>query len=180
MMATSRVLEARSLMELIEEARELRAELDRAHQALSDLATGDADPPCLFAEAGRDGPACDPASPCNACLAAGRVDVLTRQRDEARATAAQLRVALEMVRDADDDRRAEGLATLPAPARQKIDDALARARESEKPADETTIRSCRICGCSDQWGCDGGCSWVGEDLCRGCAPEASAGEGGPR
>lgn len=163
MMATSRVLEARSLMELIEEARELRAELDRAHQALSDLATG-----------------CDPASPCNACLAAGRVDVLTRQRDEARATAAQLRVALEMVRDADDDRRAEGLATLPAPARQKIDDALARARESEKPADETTIRSCRICGCSDQWGCDGGCSWVGEDLCRGCAPEASAGEGGPR
>ena len=30
-------------------------------------------------------------------------------------------------------------------------------------------RECRECGCTDEWGCDEGCSWVGEqDLCTAC------------
>jgi ParB/RepB/Spo0J family partition protein len=29
-------------------------------------------------------------------------------------------------------------------------------------------RSCRVCGCTDQWGCEAGCWWVEEDLCSEC------------
>jgi hypothetical protein len=29
-------------------------------------------------------------------------------------------------------------------------------------------RRCRQCGCSDERGCRGGCSWVEYDLCSGC------------
>ena len=28
---------------------------------------------------------------------------------------------------------------------------------------------CRVCGCTDLLGCEGGCSWVEEDLCSTCA-----------
>lgn len=31
---------------------------------------------------------------------------------------------------------------------------------------------CRKCGCDDDRACDGGCSWVEEDLCSSCAEEA--------
>ncbi len=45
------------------------------------------------------------------------------------ATAApELLEALEMVRDADDDCRLDGLPTIPEPARAKIDAAISRAR----------------------------------------------------
>ena len=27
---------------------------------------------------------------------------------------------------------------------------------------------CRVCGCTDEYGCDGGCSWVEENLCSAC------------
>ncbi len=29
-------------------------------------------------------------------------------------------------------------------------------------------RVCRVCGCTDDMGCEGGCSWVEEDLCSNC------------
>jgi hypothetical protein len=28
---------------------------------------------------------------------------------------------------------------------------------------------CRECGCSDEAPCDGGCSWVEDDLCSACS-----------
>ena len=30
-------------------------------------------------------------------------------------------------------------------------------------------RKCRICGCTDEHGCVGGCYWIEEDLCSKCA-----------
>ena len=30
-------------------------------------------------------------------------------------------------------------------------------------------RFCRVCGCTDRYGCDGGCAWAAEDLCSCCA-----------
>lgn len=35
-------------------------------------------------------------------------------------------------------------------------------------------RFCRTCGCTDVYGCDGGCSWVDEDLCSLCAEAAAS------
>jgi hypothetical protein len=32
------------------------------------------------------------------------------------------------------------------------------------------IRQCRACGCTDEYACEGGCSWAQEDLCSNCAP----------
>lgn len=32
----------------------------------------------------------------------------------------------------------------------------------------TGARTCRVCGCSDAWGCDGGCWWTRPDLCSSC------------
>lgn len=32
-------------------------------------------------------------------------------------------------------------------------------------------RRCRICGCTDDRACPGGCYWVEEDLCSKCAEE---------
>jgi hypothetical protein len=32
-------------------------------------------------------------------------------------------------------------------------------------------RTCRVCGCTDERACPGGCSWVEEDLCSACAGE---------
>ena len=31
-------------------------------------------------------------------------------------------------------------------------------------------RSCRTCGCTDQWACEGGCEWINADLCSTCDP----------
>jgi len=28
---------------------------------------------------------------------------------------------------------------------------------------------CRVCGCTDEWACPGGCHWVEPDLCSACA-----------
>lgn len=30
------------------------------------------------------------------------------------------------------------------------------------------VRSCRVCGCTDEIACPGGCSWVSADLCSSC------------
>lgn len=35
-----------------------------------------------------------------------------------------------------------------------------------------TERVCRVCGCTYENACPGGCSWVEEDLCSACAEEA--------
>jgi hypothetical protein len=39
------------------------------------------------------------------------------------------------------------------------------------------IRACAVCGCTDESACEGGCHWVGPDLCSRCDPEAKAAEG---
>lgn len=49
---------------------------------------------------------------------------LLAEVERMRAKNEKLRAVLEMVRDADDDCRMDGLATIPAAARQSIDDAL--------------------------------------------------------
>jgi hypothetical protein len=36
------------------------------------------------------------------------------------------------------------------------------------------IRACRVCGCTLESACDGGCYWVGPDLCSRCGPTESA------
>jgi hypothetical protein len=33
------------------------------------------------------------------------------------------------------------------------------------------VRSCRVCGCTDEFACDGGCEWVEADLCSHCVEE---------
>lgn len=30
-------------------------------------------------------------------------------------------------------------------------------------------RACRVCGCTDDHACEGGCCWVDKDLCSTCA-----------
>ena len=52
------------------------------------------------------------------------VERLTRERNEARAWAAKLLATLEMARDADNDCRVEGWATIPDAVRRSIDEAL--------------------------------------------------------
>jgi hypothetical protein len=32
------------------------------------------------------------------------------------------------------------------------------------------VRACRTCGCSEEDACEGGCSWVGPNLCSSCIP----------
>ena len=34
------------------------------------------------------------------------------------------------------------------------------------------VRSCRSCGCTDDRACEGGCWWVGPDLCSACEDDA--------
>lgn len=36
------------------------------------------------------------------------------------------------------------------------------------------LPTCRVCGCTDDAGCQTGCSWIAEGLCSSCAPEADA------
>jgi hypothetical protein len=35
------------------------------------------------------------------------------------------------------------------------------------------VRSCRVCSCTDEQACPGGCSLVGQDLCSACADVAA-------
>lgn len=61
---------------------------------------------------------------------------------------------------------AVGADTAPSFAEQMRQDA-----EADELADGGTLepRRCRICGCTDDEACEGGCSWVEEDLCSTCA-----------
>ena len=47
------------------------------------------------------------------------------------------------------------------------DEAEAETGESPAPA-----RKCRICGCTDAQACEGGCTWIGDDLCSNCEDKA--------
>lgn len=33
---------------------------------------------------------------------------------------------------------------------------------------------CRVCGCTDEEGCEGGCEWVEPDLCSKCVPNTAS------
>jgi hypothetical protein len=37
-------------------------------------------------------------------------------------------------------------------------------------AGRDAVRACRVCGCTDEWGCAEGCWWVEADLCSSCVP----------
>ena len=41
--------------------------------------------------------------------------------------------------------------------------------EYPEPNPEAVPGTCRICGCTDDCGCPGGCEWVEEDLCSRCS-----------
>lgn len=54
---------------------------------------------------------------------------------------------------------------------------LLEAQDDED--DSGVIRSCRVCGCTDEYGCDVGCEWVGPDLCSACVDVHAKAEGTP-
>ena len=101
----------------------LLAEVERQTQHIEELRSKiDAERSC----------ACSFDAPGDVCLAhsptlaeaRAEVKQLIRERDEARAWAAKLLATLEMVRDADNDCRVEGWATIPDAVRRSIDEAL--------------------------------------------------------
>lgn len=36
-----------------------------------------------------------------------------------------------------------------------------------------TLRACRVCGCTQDHACQGGCWWTEDDLCSACDPRVS-------
>jgi hypothetical protein len=38
-----------------------------------------------------------------------------------------------------------------------------------RPGSAREVRACRVCGCTDERACAGGCYWVEADLCSACA-----------
>ena len=40
---------------------------------------------------------------------------------------------------------------------------------------EEKERTCRVCGCTEESACEGGCSWVEEDLCSACVNDKQDG-----
>lgn len=59
-----------------------------------------------------------------------------------------------------------------------IDDAALRRIRTVSGLDPAPmhVRSCAICGCTDERACPGGCGWATDDLCSRCAPVALTGE----
>jgi ParB family chromosome partitioning protein len=65
--------------------------------------------------------------------------------------------------------------------RELLEDPQPEDAAAESPVgDDTSVRSCRACGCTDAEACDGGCSWVEDDLCSECldTPRAATDTGG--
>jgi hypothetical protein len=78
------------------------------------------------------------------------LDAVVRERDEARARALKLWAVLEMVRDADNDCRVEGWATIPDAARRSIDEALEDAEVERLRAERDEAQSsCAYPDCVD-------------------------------
>lgn len=46
---------------------------------------------------------------------------------------------------------------------------LENTHGSELECVAVDVRACRVCGCTDDRACPGGCSWVDDDLCSACA-----------
>ena len=67
---------------------------------------------------------------------------------------------------------------VPAEVREKMTKPLLAHLRSEmadinhKLLGTFEVRSCRVCGCTDEHACEGGCTWVEEDLCSACAEKA--------
>ncbi len=60
--------------------------------------------------------------------------------------------------------------TVPLP---KFEMAIARAMDAGillTIAQDRAERWCRVCGCTDDRACEGGCGWSARDLCDRCAP----------
>lgn len=54
-------------------------------------------------------------------------------------------------------------------ARFHFDPCFAEVRQNpEQYAAVAGERTCRVCGCTDAWGCPEGCYWVEDDLCSSC------------
>lgn len=56
-----------------------------------------------------------------------------------------------------------------------IHESLNRATEATEEAEEgDTPGVCKFCGCTDDHGCPGGCSWINEDctICSACIDKA--------
>lgn len=53
--------------------------------------------------------------------------------------------------------------------------ALDKVKDKKKPAKKAAKkpRACRVCGCTEASACEGGCSWVSDDLCSACAEKRS-------
>lgn len=54
-------------------------------------------------------------------------------------------------------------------ARKNIKSISDSEKSEIKRQAEEYVRSCRVCGCTDDHACPGGCYWVEEDLCSACA-----------
>ncbi len=52
-------------------------------------------------------------------------------------------------------------------------DVLAKLAAIESVFDKETPRRCRVCGCTDDDPCVGGCYWVEDDLCSACEDETA-------
>lgn len=50
-----------------------------------------------------------------------------------------------------------------------LQDLEAVMREGIARYEEATVHRCRICGCTEEHGCEFGCYWVERDLCSECA-----------
>jgi hypothetical protein len=40
---------------------------------------------------------------------------------------------------------------------------------AHRRTDRAGVRTCRVCGCTDDHACEGGCWWVDADLCSACS-----------
>lgn len=40
--------------------------------------------------------------------------------------------------------------------------------QSRVVAEDSDVTTCRVCHCTEQWSCPGGCRWVEDDLCSAC------------
>jgi hypothetical protein len=55
-----------------------------------------------------------------------------------------------------------------------------KAEIGQALADMESIRTCRVCGCTDDQACEGGCTWVEDDLCSACVDTAQTADAAPR
>lgn len=46
--------------------------------------------------------------------------------------------------------------------------------DEDEDADVPDMPRCRVCGCTDDFACEGGCIWAEADLCSRCAREGYA------